>query len=144
MAAVVLDPMEFAHQLEGAGFTRQQAEAVAKGYTAMLVHNFDALVTKDYLDTRFTEFETRVELSMDRRFREMEAEIDRRFSGMDARFTGIDKRFAGIDKRFAEMDQGFAGMDVRFERLEGKFRLVFWMLGLTIACVVVPVIRDFL
>jgi len=141
MAAVVLDPMEFAHQLEGAGFTRQQAEAVAKGYTAMLVHNFDALVTKDYLDTRFSEFELRVESKMDRRFAEMEAKFDQRFADMEAK---SDRRFAEMDQRFIGIDKRFAAMDLRFERIEGKFRLVFWMLGLTMACVVVPVVRDLL
>ena len=46
---------------------RAQAELVARGETAMFVHNFDALVTKDYLDTRFREFETRFE-RIDSRF----------------------------------------------------------------------------
>jgi hypothetical protein len=30
---------------------REQAEVIAQGLTAMFVHNFDSLVTKDYLDT---------------------------------------------------------------------------------------------
>ena len=36
---------------------REQAQVVAKGLTAMFVHNFDALVAKDYLDTHFREFD---------------------------------------------------------------------------------------
>ena len=84
---------------------REQAEVVAKGVTRMFIHNFDTLVTRDYLDTRFTEFETRIEAKMDRRF---------------------------------------AAVDVRFERMQGRFNLVYWMQGLTLACVVVPLIRSFL
>ena len=84
---------------------REQAEVVAKGVTRMFIHNFDSLVTRDYLDTRFTEFETRIEAKMDRRF---------------------------------------AAVDVRFERMQGRFNLVYWMQGLTLACVVVPLIRSFL
>jgi hypothetical protein len=76
------------------------------------VHNVDALVTRDYLDARFTEFETR-----------LEAKIERRFAGLDSRFAGID---------------------VRLERMEGRFNLVYWMQGLTIVCVVIPVIRGYL
>ena len=34
---------------------------VAKGVTRMFIHNFDTLVTRNYLDTRFTGFETRIE-----------------------------------------------------------------------------------
>ena len=104
MAAIAFDPLEYAHQLEASGVSREQAEVHAKAMTAMFLHNFDALVTKDYLDTRFSEFETRIETKMDRRF---------------------------------------AGIDVRFEQVDGKFRLLFWMQALTIACVVMPVLRDF-
>ncbi len=41
---------------------------MAKGLTSMFVHNFDALVTKDYLDTRLAEYESRIELNMEKRF----------------------------------------------------------------------------
>jgi hypothetical protein len=91
--------------------------------TARFLHNFDALVTTDYLDTRFTEFELRVESKLDKRLAELETNLDARFDRVDARF---------------------AKMDVRFERMEGKFSLVFWMLGLTIVCAVVPEILKFL
>ena len=70
-----------------------------------LLHNVYALVTRDYLDARFTEFETRLE--------------------------------ARTERRFAEFD-------LRLERMEGKFNLVYWMQGLTIVCVVIPVIRGYL
>ena len=94
MAAIAFDPLEYTHQLEATGVPREQAEAHAKAMTTLFLHNLDALVTRDYLDSRFNEFEARVE--------------------------------------------------VRFERVDGKFRLVFWMQALTIACVVVPMIRDLL
>ena len=55
---------------------RAQAQVVAKGLTTMFIHNFDALVTKDYLDTRFSEFESRVDL----RFAELESKIDVRLA----------------------------------------------------------------
>ena len=105
MAAVAIDSLEYAHQLEAVGMPREQAEAVAKGMTNMFIHNFEALVTRDYLDTRFSEFETGVNANMDRKFAES---------------------------------------DVRFERIDGKFLLMYWMQGLTIACVVIPVIRNLL
>lgn len=119
MAAVAIDSLEYAHQLEAVGMPREQAEAVAKGLTNMFIHNFDALVTRDYLDTRFSEFEARLN-------------------------ANIDKRFVGLDKRFVGLDKQFSGIDVRFERMDGKFLLMYWMQGLTIACVVIPAIRTFL
>ena len=65
---------------------RAQAEVVAKGLTTMFIHNFDALVTKDYLDTRFLEFESR----MDLRFAEMESRTDSRFASMETRFARVN------------------------------------------------------
>jgi len=112
MAAVAIDSLEYAHQLEAVGMPREQAEAVAKGLTNMFIHNFDALVTRDYLDTRFSEFEARLN-------------------------ANIYKCFVGVDKQFS-------GIDIRFERMDGKFFLMYWMQGLTIACVVIPAIRTFL
>ena len=116
MAAVAFDPLEYTHQLEASGVPREQAEVHAKAMTAMFLHNFDALVTKDYLDSRFSEFETRVEATMDKRFLLVES----------------------------EMSQRFAAVDLRFERMDGRFNLVYWMQGITIVCVVVPVIHGFL
>ena len=105
MAAILMNSTEFAQQMEEAGIPRAQADVIAKGLATMVVHNFDALVTKDYLDTRFGEFEARIGREMDR-------------------------RFAEIDQRFAEQD--------------GRFNLVYWMQGITIACVVIPAIHSFL
>ena len=112
MAAILMNSTEFAQQMEEAGIPRAQADVIAKGLATMVVHNFDALVTKDYLDSRFGEFEARIGREMDRRFAEME------------------RRFAEVDQRFAEQD--------------GRFNLVYWMQGITIACVVIPAIHSFL
>ena len=108
MAAIALDPMEFMQQLEASGMPRSQAEAVVKGYTAMFVHNFDALVTKDYLETRFSEFESRVDVrfleaksSIDARFKDLESKMDLRFTDIESK---MDLRFAGIETRFARVN----------------------------------------
>jgi hypothetical protein len=102
MAAIALDPMEFMQQLEASGMPRSQAEAVAKGYTAMLVHNLDALVTKDYLDTRFAEFESK----MDLRFAEAENRTDGKFKELESK---MDLRFAEFQSK---MDVSFARVNV--------------------------------
>ena len=138
MSAVAFDSLEYAQQLEAVGMSREQAEVVAKGVTRMFIHNFDSLVTRDYLDTRFTEFETRIEAKLDRRFAELAGDINRRFGEMTGEF---DRRLGELA---GDTDRRFAAVDVRFERVEGKFNLVYWMQGLTLACVVVPLIRSFL
>jgi hypothetical protein len=85
MSAVAFDSLEYAHQLESAGMPRAQAEVVAKGLTSMFIHNFEALVTKDYLDTRFAESEAK----MDTRFVQLEAKMVGRFAKMDTRFARV-------------------------------------------------------
>ena len=104
------------------------------------------------IDKRFSEMNG----SIDQRFSEMDASINQRFSEMngsiDQRFSemnkSIDQRFSemnkSIDQRFTAVDARFSAIDVRLERVDGRFNLVYWMQGLTLACVVIPAIRDFL
>jgi hypothetical protein len=119
MAAIAFDPLEYTHELEASGVPRKQAEVHAKAMTARFLHNFDALVTRDYLDTRFTEFETRVEANMDRRF----SEVDQRFTEMescfDRRFTEMESCF---DRRFTEME---SSVDMRFVEMKGSMASSF-------------------
>jgi hypothetical protein len=152
MAAIAFDPLEYSHQLEASGVPRAQAEVHARAMTAMFLHNFDALVTKDYLDSRFNEVETRIEAKLDKRLAEFAAGIDQRFkdleAGIDQRFSGIDQRFkdleVGINQRFAAIELRFAAIELQFERVNGRFNLLYWMQGLTMVCVVIPLLRGFL
>ena len=149
MAAVAFDPLEYAQQLEAAGMPRAQAEVVAKGLTAMFIHNFEslprfigyALVTKDYLDTRFSEFEARIDL----RFVDLESRMDQRFVAIDHRFTDLESR---MELRFADfesrMDQRFATMDLRFAGMETRFARVNVMLGVILAALAIPVLQTVL
>jgi len=146
MAAVAFDPLGYTHDLEATGVPREQAEVHAKAMTAMFLHNFDALVTTDYLDTRFTEFETRIEANMDKRFNAMEASVDQRFSAMEAsmdqRFSSVDRRFSSVDQRFSSVDQQFLGlesrMDVQFATINTELRWLKWLIVTGIAATVWP------
>ena len=113
--------------MEASGVPREQAEVHAKAMTAMFLHNLDALVTKDYLNSRFKESEVRMEAVMDKRIVEVKSSTDKRFTDMESK----------MGNRFAELD-------LRLERMDGRFNLVYWMQGITIVCVVIPVIHSFL
>ena len=125
MAAVAFDPLGYTHDLEATGVPREQAEVHAKAMTAMFLHNFDALVTTDYLDTRFTEFETRIEANMEKRFNAMEASVDQRFSSVDQQFNSVDQQFLGLESR----------MDVQFATINTELR---WLIVTGIAATVWP------
>ena len=114
MAAIAFDPLEYTHQLEASGVPRDQAEVHAKVMTAMFLHNLDALVTKDYLDTRFSEFETRIEAKMDR-------------------------RFAAVDKRFFELG---SRIDLLSVQMDGKLGKLYVMFGVIMAGLSIPIIQT--
>jgi hypothetical protein len=135
MAAIAFDPLGYTRELEASGVPRNQAEVHAKAMTATFLHNFDSLVTRDYLDTRFTEFEARIMSVMDRRFAGVDSHFVKLETSLEQRFvaieSNIDRRFseanANIDKRFAEsdakFDKDFAESDARINQLFAELRL---------------------
>lgn len=145
MAAIVLTPTGFAEQLQEAGMPPAQAKVVAEGLAAMYVQHFDALVTKDYLNTRFDEFESRIGRELDHRF----AQVDARFADIEARF---DARFAEVDHRFAAQDARFelrfneleSRMQLGFAEMETRFAKVNVMLAVILAALAVPVLQTVL
>ena len=64
---------------------------------------------------------------LDARFAQQEARMDACFAEQDAR---IDTRFGQVDTRFAEVN--------------GKFRLVMWMLAVVMASTVIPAVSRLL
>ena len=133
MAAIAFDTLAYVRRIVAAGVPREQAEAQADAMKEAFVHNVDALVTRDYLDTRFTEFETRVAANMDRRFTVMEINVDKRFTAMEIK----------VDKRFTEVDKRFDGLELRFERIDSKFSRIYLMFGLTMVTATIPILQNF-
>ena len=121
MAAIAFDTLAYVRRVVAGGVPREQAEAQADAMQEAFVHNIDALVTRDYLDTRFTEFETRVEANMDKRFSAMEARVDQRFSSVDQQFLGLESR-----------------MDVQFAAINTELRWLKWLIVTGIAATVWP------
>ena len=114
MAAVAFDTLKAARRLIAAGVPARQAEAQAEVMAEAFVYNMDSLVTQDYLDAR-----------LDARFTEQDARIDARFARQDAK---LDARFSAID--------------LKFEAINGHFRLVYWMLAVSIASTVIPALQQ--
>ena len=133
MAAIAFDTLAYVRRIVAAGVPREQAEAQADAMQEAFVHNVDALVTRDYLDTRFTEFEMRVEANMDRRFAEV-------FTEMNGRFTEVDKRFTEME---FHVDKRFDSLELRFERIDSKFSRIYLMFGLTMVTATIPVLQNF-
>ena len=101
---------------------REQAEVHAQAMTAMFIHNFDALVTKDYLDTRFDAFEISVNANM-------------------------DKRFGGADKQFSElrleMHSEIGAVRKELWELRSTLKLQSWILTVMMAGIFVPMVQAY-
>jgi hypothetical protein len=122
MAAVAFDPLEYTHKLEASGVPREQAEVHAQAMTAMFIHNFDALVTKDYLDTRFDILEAGVHANMDKRFRE------------------VDKQFSELR---LEMHSGIGTVRKEVWELRSTLKLQSWILTVVMAGIFVPMVQAY-
>ena len=104
---------------------RAQAEVIAQGLTSMFVHNFDSLVTKDYLDARFSEQAAKLDamdVKFDAKLGLLSAEIDAKFRLFSAEFD------AKLGLLSAEID--------------GKLGKLYVMLGVIMAGVAVPIIQT--
>ncbi len=132
MAAIAFDTLAYVRRIVAAGVPREQAEAQADAMKEAFVHNVDALVTRDYLDTRFTEFETRVEANMDKRFSAMEASVAERFSAME---TSVAERFSSVGQQFLGLE---SRMDVQFAAINTELRWLKWLIITGIAATVWP------
>jgi hypothetical protein len=161
MAAIAFDPLGYTHELEASGVPRAQAEVHAKAMTATFLHNFEALVTRDYLDTRFTEFETRVSANMDSRF----SKVDRQFSEFrletQEEFNGLrgemHKAFHGqrgeIQGEISGLDQKITGLredmlheihriDQQMSEIRSTLKLQSWISAVLMAGVFIPLLQK--
>jgi len=76
--------------------------------------NMESLVTKDFLEARFAEQNSRI----DTRFAKQDARIDTRFAEQDAR----------IDIRIAELET----------KVDGNHRIFIWTQAIIMAAVILP------
>ena len=121
----------------------------------MYVQHFDSLVTKDYLDTRFDEFASRIGRELDQRF----VQVDHKFFGVERRFAQVEQRFARVDQCFARVDQQFAeqkahfdqrfieqkaDFDQQFAGIETRLARVTLMQGVILAALALPVLQTVL
>ncbi len=119
MSALGFDSLKFARRLKEAGVPEQQAEAQAEVMAETFGFYVDNLVTKEYLDARFSEQEARIET----RFAVQDARIEARFAEQDTR----------IEARFAQQD---LYIEQRFSRLDVKLNAMAAILAIIAASVV--------
>jgi hypothetical protein len=142
MAAVAFDSLHYAHQLEAAGMPRAQAEVIAQGLTAMFVHNFDSLVTKDYLDTRFSEQSIRMELlatAVDGKLELLSANMDSKLSEMDGK---LDLLSVEMDSKLSLLSSNMdSKLSLLSSEIDGKLGKLYVMFGVIMAGLAIPIFQ---
>ena len=163
MATLAFDSLKYARRLKDAGVPESQAEVQAELMAEAFGFYADNIVTKEYLD-----------IALRAAFAEQDAKFEKRFAAIDQRFIDIDQRFAAIDQRFAAIDQHFRAIDQQFADLRtglkaeletmistrlnqqdvklasieatmnGNFRVLSALMGVTLLAVAVPAIQSLL
>lgn len=87
MSSMAFDSLRFARRLKEAGVPEIQAEAQAELMAETFGFYVDNLVTKDYLDARFSEQEARLEARLESRFAKQDLYIEKRLSGLDVKLN---------------------------------------------------------
>tara|TARA_B100001013_G_scaffold142596_1_gene84236 strand:+ start:96 stop:581 length:486 start_codon:yes stop_codon:yes gene_type:complete len=91
---------------------KHQRELMQQGFV-MMDKRFEEL--QHQMDKRFEAVDKRFE-AMDKRFEELQHQMDKRFDAVDKRFEAVDKRFEAMDKRFEAMDKRFEEITRRLDR----------------------------
>ena len=91
---------------------KHQRELMQQGFV-MMDKRFEEL--QHQMDKRFEAVDKRFE-AMDKRFEELQHQMDKRFDAVDKRFEAVDKRFEAMDKRFESMDKRFEEITRRLDR----------------------------
>jgi hypothetical protein len=126
MSAIGIDTLKFARKLKEAvvpeaGVPEDQAEAQAEVLGEAFLYNLDEIVTRDYLDSRLAGVHGRID--------GIEGRLDR----LESRMDGIEARLDRIEIKIGEIEQHLVAID-------GKFRLIYWMLGMIIVVNVIPIL----
>ncbi len=123
MAAIAFGPLEL---------PISQAEVHAKAMTALFLHNFDALVTKDYLDTRFSEQSARMDL--------LATDVDRKLGLLSA---NMDRRFADMGNKLAALPTGMdSKISLLSAEIDGKLGKLYVMFGVIMVGMSIPIMQT--
>lgn len=140
MSDFAFDVLGYRQNMESAGLTRQQAEAIAAGMTKMIAQQFDSLLTTEQfeaamerIDSRFVALETK------------QVGTDKALTAVDQRLNGVEKNLDKIDMRLSHSDSKFLDIDGKLRELgnlKSKVDLHTWMLALIIIVLVVPQLQQ--
>ncbi|MFI3196177.1 MAG: hypothetical protein QX195_10180 [Methylococcaceae bacterium] len=109
---------------------RHQRELMTEGFKQM-DKRFEQMQLE--MNKRFEQVDKRLELmqmEMNKRFEQMQLEMNKRFEQVDKRFEQVDKRFEQVDKRFEQVDKRFDQQHQEIMGLHHEIKLLMrWSFG---------------
>ena len=149
MTTLAFDSLKYARRLKDAGVPESQAEVQAELMAEAFGFYADNIVTKEYLDA-----------TLRAAFAEQDAKFEKRFATIDQRFASIDQRFIDIEHQLGDLRTGLKAeletmlttrlnqQDVKLASIEatmnGNFRVLSALMGVTLLAVAVPAIQSLL
>ncbi|MEQ9530382.1 MAG: hypothetical protein RLN59_00580 [Haliea sp.] len=147
LATLAFDSLKYARRLKDAGVPESQAEVQAELMAEAFGFYADNIVTKEYLD-----------IALRAAFAEQDATFEKRFAAIDQRFASIDQRFVDIEHQLGDLKTGLKveletmittrlnQQDVKLSSIEatmnGNFRVLSALMGVTLLAVAVPAIQS--
>ena len=81
-------------------------------------------VRERWTDDRMDDLNHKVDVLADRMddgFRELRAEMSKRFDKVDAQFEKVDAKFDKVDAQFDKVDAQFDKVDAQFDKVDARF-----------------------
>ena len=128
MSAVAFDTHRIVKQLQSAGFTEEQAEAVTSVVQASAVHDLSHCATREQLAAvagQVTALAGQV------------SALDGKVSALDGRVSTLDDKVSVIDSKLSALDGKVSTLEERIERrgAESDSRMMRWVVGTGVAAV---------
>tara|TARA_R110001599_G_scaffold144698_2_gene326463 strand:- start:18421 stop:18849 length:429 start_codon:yes stop_codon:yes gene_type:complete len=142
MTTLAFDSLKYARRLREAGVPELQAEVQAELMAEAFGFYADNIVTKDYLDS-----------TLRAAFAEQDAKFEQRFAAIDQRFIDIEHQLGDLRTGLkAELETMLTTrlnqQDVKLASIEatmnGNFRVLSALMGVTLLAVAVPAIQSLL
>lgn len=138
MTTLAFDSLKYARRLKDAGVPESQAEVQAELMAEAFGFYADNIVTKEYLD-----------IALRAAFAEQDTKFEKRFAAIDQRFAVMDQQFVDLRTELETMiNTRMSQQDVKFASLEatmnGNFRVLSALMGVTLLAVAVPAIQSVL
>ena len=120
----MIDTLKFANRLRSAGFSQEQAEAVADAWADQAREDLPSRLDLAGIEDKIT----RLDGKFDTKLTQLEGKLDSRITQLEGK---LDSRITQLDGKF----------DTKIAQLDGKVDKLTWMVGFALAGILAIIAR---